>query len=318
MLKDYPMNMTSAPHDSQVADAAPDNPVDRYAPNWLKPFARLARWDRPIGGWLLFWPCAWSAALAPVAAGAPHLHPGHVILFFIGSFAMRGAGCTWNDIVDRDIDAKVARTASRPLPSGQTTTKRAAAFLALQLLAGLLVLLQFNSFAIATGFAAMLPVITYPFMKRITWWPQANLGLCFAWGALMGWAAWFGSLDWPALLLYAGGICWVIGYDTIYALQDVEDDALVGVHSTARLFGDKVGPCVGAFYAGAAVLIGWAVWLVGGGAFAWIGLALYALHLGWQIARLDPADSKLCLRLFKSNSVAALLLFAGLAADAAL
>ena len=307
-----------APRSSSVADAVPGNWVDRHAPDWLKPFARLARWDRPIGAWLLFWPCAWSAALAAVAGSQPMPNPLHLILFFIGAFAMRGAGCTWNDIVDRDIDAKVARTASRPLPSGQVTAKVAAGFLVLQLIVGLIVLRQFNLIAIALGFVAVLPVISYPFMKRITWWPQINLGICFGWGALMGWAAAFASLETPALLLYLGAILWVIGYDTIYALQDIEDDALVGVRSTARLFGPWVKFWLWAFYGGAVVLIGWALALAGVGIAGFAGLVLFAAHLGWQVKVLDPADPRQSLSLFKSNSQAALLLFAGLAADAAI
>lgn len=307
--------MTHIRNTSGVADAAPGNLVDRLAPDWLKPFARLARWDRPIGGWLLFWPCAWGAALAAIAGGiVPRVD--HIALFLVGAFAMRGAGCTWNDIVDRDIDARVARTASRPLPSGQVTTRGAAVFLALQLLVGLAVLLQFNGFAILVGFAAVLPVITYPFMKRITWWPQVNLGICFSWGALMGWAALHGTLAAPALLLYAGAILWVIGYDTIYALQDVEDDALAGVHSTARLFASGVKGWLIGFYGAAVALIGTALAGVDAGLLGYLGLAAFAAHLGWQLTRLEPGDPQHCLRLFKSNSPAALLLFVFLAADA--
>ncbi len=306
------------PHAQTVADASTGNWVDRYAPDWLKPFARLARWDRPIGAWLLFWPCAWGAGLAAVAAGQSVPNPWHVVLFFVGAFAMRGAGCTWNDIVDRDIDAKVARTASRPLPSGQTTTKKAAAFLALQLVVGLLVLVQFNLFTIVLGVASVLPVITYPFMKRITWWPQINLGICFAWGALMGWAAVFAGLGPAPLLLYLAAIAWVIGYDTIYALQDIEDDALVGVRSTARLFGAQVKSWLWAFYALAVVLIVAALFVAGVGVVSYVGLGAFAIHLGRQIVVLRPSDPKQCLALFKSNSPAGFLFFAGLAADAAI
>lgn len=298
-----------------VADAAPGNLIDRAAPDWLKPFARLARWDRPIGGWLLFWPCAWGAALAAIAADAAP-RADHIVLFLIGAFAMRGAGCTWNDIVDRDIDARVARTASRPLPSGQTTTRAAAVFLALQLLAGLLVLVQFNGFAIMVGLAAMLPVVTYPFMKRITWWPQVNLGICFSWGVLMAWAAVFAALSSAPFVLYLAAIAWVIGYDTIYALQDVEDDVLAGVHSTALLFGRNVRSWLAGFYAATVLLILVALAMVAAGPVAYLGLACFAAHLAWQIYRLDPANAKLCLAIFKSNSQAGLLLFVFLAADA--
>ncbi len=304
-------------HAQTVADAPAGNWVDRYAPDWLKPFARLARWDRPIGAWLLFWPCAWSAGLAAVAAGTMP-NPWHVVLFFIGAFAMRGAGCTWNDIVDRDIDAKVARTASRPLPSGQTTTKKAAAFLALQLVVGLLVLVQFNLFTIVLGMASVLPVITYPFMKRITWWPQVNLGICFGWGALMGWAAVFAGLGPAPLLLYLAAMAWVIGYDTIYALQDIEDDALVGVHSTARLFGGQVKSWLWGFYASTAVLIAVALFAAEAGTASYLGLGAFAFHLGRQIVVLRPSDPKQCLALFKSNSPAGLIFFAGLVVDAAI
>src|SRR5690348_9583868 len=205
--------------DARVADST-GNWVDRLAPVGIRPYLRLARLDRPIGSWLLLMPCWWSAGLAAVAARAPYPNPWHVVLFFIGAFVMRGAGCTWNDIVDRDIDAKVERTARRPIPSGQVGVKQALGFLVLQLVVALVVLQQFNLVAIVLGFVAILPVATYPFMKRITWWPQAVLGICFGWGALMGWAASEASLSGAANLLFLGSILWVIGYDTIYALQD--------------------------------------------------------------------------------------------------
>jgi 4-hydroxybenzoate polyprenyltransferase len=302
----------------EVADAVPRNWVDRSAPPWTRPYLRLARADRPIGSWLLFWPCAWSAALAAVAAGFAYPDPLHIILFGIGAIAMRGAGCTYNDLVDRDIDAKVARTRSRPLPSGQVTAKQAAAFLALQLLVGLLVLLQFNAFTILLGFASVLPVLAYPFMKRITWWPQAMLGICFGWGALMGWAAALGRLDAAPIALYAASILWIIGYDTIYAHQDKEDDALVGVHSTARLFGPRTRPYLAGFYAGTVILLALSFWLAGVHNLGWLGLTLFALHLGWQAWALDPDDPDNCLRLFRSNRDAGAIVFAGLVAEAAL
>src|SRR5207302_1479129 len=198
----------------------------------------LARLDRPIGSWLLLLPCWWSVALAAVHA-RDEVNVGQLLLFFVGAFAMRGAGCTWNDIVDRDLDARVERTRSRPIPSGQVSVASAAAFLVLQALVGLAVLLQFNPFTIFVGLASLLVVAVYPFMKRITYWPQIVLGLAFSWGALMGWPAAFGRLDLPALLLYGGSIAWVIGYDTIYAHQDREDDALIGIKSTALLFGPR-------------------------------------------------------------------------------
>jgi 4-hydroxybenzoate polyprenyltransferase len=301
-----------------TVDTPPGNWVDRYAPEWLKPFARLARWDRPIGFWLLFWPCAWSAALVATATGRPAPDLVHLALFLIGAIVMRGAGCTWNDIVDRDIDAKVARTALRPLPSGQIDIKGAAGFLVLQLVIGLIVLRQFNLIAMALGFLAIFPVITYPFMKRITWWPQAVLGICFGWGALMGWAAAEASLSGASNLLFLGAIFWIVGYDTIYALQDIEDDALAGVHSTARLFGERVKPWLWGFYGGAVILIGASLVAAEAGFAAYLGLFAFAAHLAWQVRVLDPDDPQHALMLFRSNRTAGLILFAGFVADAAL
>ena len=228
----------------RVADAPPTNLVDRFAPAAWKPWLRLARYDRPIGSWLLMWPCQWSAALAAVAAGSTAELPRHVGLFLIGAFVMRGAGSTWNDFLDRDIDGRVERTRNRPIPAGQVSAKQALAFAIAQSLVGLLVLLQFNTFAILLGIASLLPVAVYPLMKRIMGYPQAVLGLCFAWGALMGFAAVFARLPWPALVLYAGAICWVIGYDTIYGHQDQRDDAVIGVKSTSRTFGRWSRPLI--------------------------------------------------------------------------
>ena len=301
----------------RVADST-GNWVDRLAPATFRPYLRLARADRPIGSWLLLLPCWWSSALAAVASSAPAPNPWHLILFAAGTVAMRGAGCTWNDIVDRDIDARVERTRSRPLPSGQVSLAAAVVFLVLQALVGLAVLLQFNGFAIATGLASLAVVAVYPFMKRITFWPQIVLGLAFSWGALMGWAAALGRLDWPAVVLYAGSIAWVIGYDTIYAHQDREDDALVGLKSTALLFGERTKPMLAAFFAAAVVLIGIAGFGVGAGTAFALGLAAFAVHLAWQVHRLDIGDPALCLRLFKSNRDAGLILFAGLVIAAAL
>src|SRR5436853_7345879 len=203
---------------ARVFDAT-DNWVDRHAPLWSRPYLRLSRLDRPIGSWLLLMPCWWSAALAAGTIGDISRLPLTIALFFVGAFAMRGAGCTWNDIVDRDLDAMVERTRSRPIPSGQVSVKAAFAFLTLQALIGLAVLVQFNRFTILTGIASLAVVAIYPLMKRVTYWPQIALGFAFSWGALMGWPAVFGRLDWPALLLYAGALAWVIGYDTIYAPQ---------------------------------------------------------------------------------------------------
>jgi 4-hydroxybenzoate polyprenyltransferase len=303
--------------ETRVADAT-GNWVDTSAPPWSRPYLRLARLDRPIGSWLLLLPCWWSAALASSLAHDVSRLPIIIALFFVGAFAMRGAGCTWNDITDRDLDAKVERTRSRPIPAGQVGVRQAFAFLAVQALIGLAVLLQFNRFAVMTGIASLAIVAVYPFMKRITWWPQVVLGLAFSWGALMGFAVVLGQIGPPALFLYAGSIAWVIGYDTIYAHQDTEDDALIGVKSTARLFGARTHRALIVFYSLAVILIGAAMSSTGAGAFAWIGLAAFAAHLGWQIARLDIGDPALCLCVFKSNRDAGLLLFAGLLVDAAL
>src|SRR5271165_5832458 len=248
----------------RVADST-GNWVDRIAPRWSKPYLRLARLDRPIGSWLLLIPCWWSAGLAAIAAHQALPSLWHLLLFFIGAFAMRGAGCTWNDIVDRDLDRSVERTRSRPIPSGQVTTAQAALFLVLQALVGFAVLISFNTFTIGLGIASLGIVAIYPFMKRITYWPQIVLGLAFSWGALMGWAAAFGGLGLPALLLYAGSISWVIGYDTIYAHQDRDDDALIEIKSTALLFGPRTKPMLTLFYGLAVVLIGVAGTTAGAG-----------------------------------------------------
>ncbi|MBR0708785.1 4-hydroxybenzoate octaprenyltransferase [Bradyrhizobium liaoningense] len=305
------MSDTSA----RVADST-GNWVDTLAPHWARPYLRVSRFDRPIGSWLLLMPCWWSAALAAGIAHDVNRLPLTIVLFFIGAFVMRGAGCTWNDITDRDLDAKVERTRSRPLPAGQITVKQALAFMVAQAVIGLVVLLQFNRFAVATGIASLAVVAIYPFMKRVTWWPQVFLGLAFSWGALMGFAVILGRIDLTALVLYAGSIAWVIGYDTIYAHQDAEDDALIGVKSTARLFGAHTRQALILFYGLAVVLIG--VALASGDVRwpAWLGLAAFAAHLASQIVRLNIADGALCLRLFKSNRDAGLLLFAGLLADA--
>src|SRR3954469_11905845 len=300
---------------ARVADAT-NNWDDTRAPTWSRPYLRLSRFDRPIGSWLLLMPCWWSAALAAGVAHDISRLAWVVVLFFIGAFAMRGAGCTWNDITDRDLDAKVERTRSRPIPAGQVSVAQAAGFLVLQALIGLAVLLQFNRFAILCGIASLIIVAIYPFMKRITYWPQIVLGLAFSWGALMGFAITFGRIDATALLLYAGSIAWVIGYDTIYAHQDTEDDALIGIKSTALLFGARTKPAVMVFYGLAVALIGMALALAGAGWMAWIGLAAFAVHLVSQIERLAIGDPKLCLRIFKSNRNAGLLLFAGLLSDA--
>src|SRR6202140_4571562 len=296
---------------ARVADAT-GNWVDTLAPRWSRPYLRLSRLDRPIGSWLLLLPCWCSAALAAGSIGKLGQLPLLIALFFVGAFAMRGAGCTWNDITDRDLDALVERTRSRPIPAGQVSVAGALAFLVLQALIGLAVLLQFNRFAVMTGIASLVIVAAYPFMKRITWWPQIVLGLAFSWGALMGFAVTLGRIDAAALSLYAGSIAWVIGYDTIYAHQDAEDDALIGIKSTALLFGARTRPALAVFYGLAVVLIGTALVLAGARWPAGIGLAAFAAHLIWQIWRLKISDPALCLRIFKFNRDAGLLLFFGL------
>jgi 4-hydroxybenzoate polyprenyltransferase len=283
-----------------VADAQRGNWVDRYAPDWLKPYARLARWDRPIGFWLLFWPCGFSLGLAAVKTNTG-FDWWALILCFVGAVAMRGAGCTFNDIVDRKIDDKVERTRSRPIPSGQVTVMQAVIFMVAQGLIGLAILLQFNWFTVAIGAASLVLVAIYPFMKRITWWPQFFLGLAFSWGALVGWTSQTSAVSLPPLLLYLGCILWVIGYDTIYALQDVEDDALIGVKSTARLFGRRARALIALFYGAAVILWAVAAFMVGAGVAFTIGLAAVAAILAWQDATLDPRSPDSALVRFKAN-----------------
>src|SRR5262245_3061688 len=308
----------------RVADAT-GNWVDSLAPPRLRPYLRLTRLDRPIGWWLLLMPCWWSTALAAIPAGGWGPNLWHVLLFLVGAIVMRGAGCTWNDLTDREYDARVVRTRSRPIPSGQVSVRAAYVFLGLQALVGLAVLLalaadgpggRFNWFAVFVGVASLAVVAIYPFMKRVTWWPQIFLGLAFSWGALMGWAAYYGRLDPPAWWLYAGSIAWVIHYDTIYAHQDAEDDALLGLKSTALLFGEQTRPMLGLFAALAVVLIGIAGWSASAGIVFAAGLLAFAAHLAWQVTRIDIADPALCLKLFKSNRDAGLILFAALILDA--
>ena len=308
----------------RVADAA-GNWVDTWAPARWRPYLRLTRLDRPIGWWLLLMPCWLSAALAAIPAGAAGPNPWHVVLFLIGAIVMRGAGCTSNDLTDRDYDARVARTRSRPIPSGQVSVRAAYIFLVIQALVGLIVLLalaadgpggRFNGFTVIMGVASLATVAIYPFMKRVTFWPQIFLGLAFSWGALMGWAAYYGRLDAPACWLYAGAIAWVIHYDTIYAHQDAEDDALLGLKSTALLFGEHTKPMLVVFSTLAVALIGVAGWTANAGIVFAVGLAIFAAHLAWQIVRINITDPALCLRLFKSNRDAGLILFAALILDA--
>ncbi|MGH6841389.1 MAG: 4-hydroxybenzoate octaprenyltransferase [Methylocella sp.] len=288
--------------------------VFKLAPKSWHPLLQLARLDRPIGWWLLLLPCWWGSVLASIHQGGP-LHGRDIILFFVGAVVMRGAGSTYNDIIDRGIDAKVERTKWRPLAAGRVTVKAAAFFLAAQCLAGLAVLLSFNGFTILLGFASLGVVGLYPFMKRISSWPQAVLGMAFAWGALVGWAAALGSLAPAPLLLYLGAVFWTIGYDTIYAVQDIEDDALAGIGSTARAFGERLRLGVGSLYVLAVICIEAALLAAGAGSLAQGGLLLFASHLAWQAMQADPGNGALALRLFRSNRDAGLLLFAGLAAD---
>ncbi|KQP59890.1 4-hydroxybenzoate octaprenyltransferase [Methylobacterium sp. Leaf111] len=312
------MDGVSSPHaDRRVADAVAGHWVDRIAPRWSRPYLRLARIDRPIGWWLLLLPCWWSASLAAIRSGAAFPDPVHLALFFVGAVAMRGAGSTYNDIADRDLDAQVERTRSRPLPSGQVRARQAAVFLVLQALMGLAVLLQFNGPAIGVGIASLVPVAIYPFMKRVMPVPQAVLGLAFAWGALMGWVAVFARLDVPALLLYVGTIAWVIGYDTIYAVQDIEDDEIAGIRSSARFFGRRMRGAIGLCYGTSVGFVALAAVLAGAGPVGLLGVALFGVHLGRQVLRLDTRDGRGALTLFRSNREAGLILFLGLAADAA-
>ena len=315
------MSNPSPPSEPQsadrVADALPANWVDRYAPKPTRPYLRLARFDRPIGTWLLLLPCWWSLALAAPVSGeawGPFPDPVGLLLFAIGAIAMRGAGCTYNDIVDRDYDAQVARTRSRPLPSGAVSLKAAWAFLIAQCLVGAGVLFSFNRFAILLGLGSLIVVAIYPFMKRVTHWPQAVLGLAFNWGALLGYAYATASSSASAVLLYVGAIAWTIGYDTIYAHQDKEDDALIGLKSTALKFGEATPYWLTGFY------LVMALFVLAAGYLAGLGWGFYPLylamcgHLAWQIASLRMEDPAHCLKLFKSNRNLGLILLAAMIA----
>jgi 4-hydroxybenzoate polyprenyltransferase len=284
--------------------------VERLLPGWAEPYARLARLDRPIGTWLLLFPGWWGIALA--AHGWPD--PALLLLFALGAVAMRGAGCTLNDIADRDYDGRVARTRLRPIPSGRVSVRRAILFMAAQLAVGAAILFSFNRAAIMLGLAVLALIATYPFMKRITWWPQLFLGLNFNWGALLGWTTVTGALAWPPVLLYLGGICWTLGYDTIYAHQDKEDDARIGVKSSALALGARTRPFLFAAYAAAAVLWGWAGAAAGIGAAFHVALVAAALQLSWQAARVDTDDPADCLAKFRSNRLVGWLLLAGIVA----
>lgn len=295
--------------DRRVADSLPISWVDR-APLALRPYLRLARYDRPIGFWLLALPCWIGLLLARIGVGLAVHDIWLAFLFAIGAIAMRGAGCTYNDIIDRDLDARVARTADRPLAAGTVGLKQACAFLAGQALVGLIVLVQLPMIAILVGLTALVLVAAYPFMKRITWWPQAWLGLTFNWGIPVAYTAATGRIDAAMIVLYVAAVFWTLGYDTIYAHQDAEDDALVGVKSTARLFGDNSQFWVAGFYGANAVLVALAIWLSRAEPWIVIPFTLYTAHLFNQVRRLDIEDGARCLDLFKSNRTTGLLLVA--------
>ena len=299
-----------------VADAPPDNWVDRLAPPGWRPWLRLSRADRPIGTWLLLLPCWWGGGLAMMADGPRWFDLWIVIACGIGALVMRGAGCTWNDITDRHIDGSVARTRSRPIPSGQVTVRGAMVWLVVQALVGFVILLSLGPAAIWLGVASLALVAIYPFAKRFTWWPQLFLGLAFNWGVMLAYAAHMGRLDAAPVIAWFGGIAWTIFYDTIYAHQDATDDALIGVKSTARLFGDNSPRILAGFAALTVALLGAAIAASPGrGGIAFAGLALFGAHLVWQLTRLDPSDGDGCRRLFLSNRDAGLILALFLAAE---
>ena len=302
--------MQTSPDQGQVADAVKGNWVDRHAPAPWRPYLRLSRADRPIGTWLLLIPCWWGLALAVAATGLRWVDLWIAAGCAIGAVLMRGAGCTWNDVTDRDIDAGVARTRSRPIPSGQVSVRAALLWLAAQALVACAILLTFDRAAIALGVLSLLPVAIYPFAKRFTWWPQVFLGVAFNWGALLAWAAHTGGLGWPPVLLYLGGIAWTLFYDTIYAYQDIEDDALIGVKSTARRFGDAPAPWLRGFAVASVLLMAAAVTAAlpaGPAAVAIAGVLAMGGHMAWQLGRLEIGDPALCLRLFRANRTAGLL-----------
>ncbi|WP_371060552.1 4-hydroxybenzoate octaprenyltransferase [Rhodosalinus sp. 5P4] len=297
-----------------VADAVTGNWVDRLAPPAARPYLRLSRADRPIGTWLLLLPCWWGLTLAMLSTGQAHWQDLWIFAGCgIGAWLMRGAGCTWNDITDRDIDGSVARTALRPIPSGQVTLGQAVAWMCAQAILAFLILVTFPPAAIALGILALLPVAIYPFAKRFTWWPQIFLGFAFNWGALLAWTAHTGALQWPALALYASGMAWTLFYDTIYAHQDKEDDALIGVKSTARLFGGETPRWLRRFLVASVVLMGLAI--LGAAPSGEILALVIAIggpwamgwHMAWQLRRLDLGDNDRLLALFRSNRDAGLL-----------
>lgn len=298
-----------------VADAPADNWVDRYAPEYARPYLRLARLDRPIGLWLLMLPCWWSVGLAEVSLGRPYPSPWLLMLFALGALTMRASGCAYNDYVDREYDARVARTSRRPIPAGLITPAEALAFAIICALVGLLVLIQFNTYTVWLGASSLILVAVYPFLKRYTYWPQLALGLAFNWGALVGWSAVTGSLDWPAILLYCGSVLWTMGYDTIYAHQDKEDDLLLGLKSTAIRFGENTVTWVGGLYLGAVALWLLAGFVAGTHLIYFTAVVLVSLQMAWQVTTLDVSDAQNCLRRFRSNRDVGLVIFLGLVAD---
>lgn len=299
-----------------VADAPPENWVDRHAPPATRPYLRLSRMDRPIGTWLLLLPCWWGALLGALAMPE---HAGVLTLWVlagcaIGAVLMRGAGCTWNDITDRDLDGQVTRTRSRPLPSGQVQVRQALIWMGAQMLAAALILVSFNWSAVGLGVLSLVLVAIYPFAKRFTWWPQVFLGLAFNWGALLAWTAQTGALSLPAIFLYFAGISWTLFYDTIYAHQDREDDALIGIKSTARLFADRTDIWLRGFLVATLVFLSLAMIFALAPladplalSVALAGAWAMGAHLNWQLGRLDIADPAICLKLFRSNRDAGLL-----------
>ncbi len=302
---------TPAEHASGASDILAGHWAFRLAPGGARPYLRLIRIDRPIGTWLLLFPCWWGLSLA-AATGGRLPDVWLAILFAAGSLVMRGAGCTVNDLADRDIDGRVARTAGRPIASGEISVTRAVVFLAAQLGLGLLILLQFNSFAVLLGVASLPLIAAYPFMKRITYWPQAWLGLTFNWGVLLGWAAVTGGLGPPALLLYAAGIAWTLGYDTIYAHQDKDDDALIGVKSSALWLGRRTKPALWLFYGVALALFAASGWAAGLGWPLYLAVAAVGAQFAWQVATLEIGDPANCLARFKSSRYTGWIVLAGI------
>ncbi|MCR9221271.1 MAG: 4-hydroxybenzoate octaprenyltransferase [Alphaproteobacteria bacterium] len=302
----------------EASDIAAGDWVDRWLPAAARPYARLARLDRPIGTWLLLLPCWWGLGFAAAASGQglQWVHLWYAALFAIGALVMRSAGCAWNDFVDRDIDGKVARTATRPIPSGAVSARQAVGFVIALCLIGFLVLIQFNGTAILVGIASLGLVACYPFMKRITYFPQAWLGLTFNWGVNVAWTAVTGTLHPIQLLVYAAGFFWTMGYDTIYAHQDKEDDLLIGVKSTALKFGDRTRPWIAGFYILLIALLAAAAWLGGLGWGVWPLLTLAALHLAWQVKTVDFDDMLDSRKHFKGNRDFGLIVAAAMAAGA--